>query len=62
VTGGVAGLLIGLGIPEEEAHYYDAELALGKVLLTVKADGRAADARRILTTLGAELRPTPPTA
>jgi hypothetical protein len=58
-VGGVAGVLIGVGIPEEEAHYYDAELALGRVLITVRADGRAEEARRILSGLGAELRPAP---
>jgi len=37
---GLVGGLIGLGIPEEEATYYDAEFKAGRTIVTVNADGR----------------------
>jgi hypothetical protein len=40
VAGGLIGTLIGLGIPEEEAHYYQREVQQGRTLVTVKADDR----------------------
>ena len=36
-TAGVAGSLIGLGIPEDEANYYDREFQAGRVVVTVDA-------------------------
>ena len=47
-TAGLAGALIGLGIPEEEASYYDQEFRAGRVVVTVQADGRYAEAQSIL--------------
>jgi len=44
----IAGALIGLGIPEEEAKYYEAEIGSGRTLVTVRADGRYAEAQAIL--------------
>ena len=45
---GLAGALIGLGIPEEEAEYYESELKAGRYLVTVKANRRTDEARTIL--------------
>lgn len=53
VVAGIAGALIGLGVPEEEAHYYEGEFKSGRTLVTVKADGRAAEAWAILQRHGA---------
>ena len=50
---GLAGTLIGWGIPEEEARYYDSELGAGRTIVTVKADGRADEAWNILMRHGA---------
>jgi uncharacterized protein (TIGR02271 family) len=51
-TAGVAGALIGLGIPEEEANYYDQEFRAGRTVVTVQAQGRQAEARSILQQAG----------
>jgi heat induced stress protein YflT len=51
-TAGVAGALIGLGIPEDEAKYYDEEFRSGRTLVTVQALGRRAEARSILEQAG----------
>jgi hypothetical protein len=40
VAGGVSGALVGLGIPEDEARYYDEEFREGRTLMTVKTDDR----------------------
>jgi hypothetical protein len=59
-TGGVAGALIGLGISEEDANYYDSEFKAGRTVITVKAAGRFVEARSILREAGAydvETRP-----
>jgi len=55
---GVAGALIGLGIPEEEAHYYEGELKSGRTLVTVKAGERAGEAWAIMHKYGAYRRDT----
>jgi uncharacterized protein (TIGR02271 family) len=49
---GIAGALVGSGIPEEDAHYYEGEVKAGRFLVTVQADGRADDARRIVQGAG----------
>ena len=51
--GAVAGALIGLGIPEEEAKYYEGEVRGGRTLVTVRADGRYDEAREIMRDHGA---------
>ena len=51
--GALAGALIGMGVPEEEARYYEGEFHQGRVLVTVRADDRAGDAERILREWGA---------
>ena len=50
---GVVGALVGLGIPEEEARYYEDEFKRGRILVTVKAPGRQDEARSILQRWGA---------
>jgi uncharacterized protein YjbJ (UPF0337 family) len=57
VTGAAAGgLLAGMGVPEEEAKYYQSAIGEGGILLTVDAqdDNDAANARNILRNAGAE--------
>lgn len=39
VAGGVLGALIGLGVPEEEAEFYQSEFEQGRTVVTVKATG-----------------------
>jgi uncharacterized protein (TIGR02271 family) len=55
---GIVGALVGLGIPEEEAHYYEGELKSGRTIVTVKAEGRAAEAWAVLSRYGAYNRQT----
>ena len=45
---GVAGALIGLGIPEDEAQYYEQEFRGGRPIVTVRADGGYAEALAIM--------------
>jgi hypothetical protein len=47
-VGGLAGTLVGLGVPEEEARDYEAEFLAGRTIVTVQAEGRAAEAWAIL--------------
>jgi uncharacterized protein (TIGR02271 family) len=48
-AGGLMGALVGsMGVPEEEARYYDQEFRSGRTIVTVKADGRYDEAQRIL--------------
>lgn len=47
-TGGILGSLIGLGIPEDEARYYEGEFQGGRTLVTVRTDGRAEEAMNII--------------
>jgi uncharacterized protein (TIGR02271 family) len=49
---GLTGALIGLGIPKEEAEFYEGELQSGRVIVTVRADGRQAEASAILRRYG----------
>jgi uncharacterized protein (TIGR02271 family) len=49
VTAGLAGALIGWGIPEEDAEYYEAEVKAGRFLVTVTDPAeKAAEARKVL--------------
>ena len=45
---GLAGALIGWGIPEEDAEYYESEVKAGRFLVTVNAHDREDEARSIL--------------
>lgn len=47
-VGAVAGALIGMGVPKEEAEYYEGEVKSGRTLVTVRADGRYDEAQQIL--------------
>jgi hypothetical protein len=49
---GVVGALIGMGIPEDEARYYEGELASGRTLVTVRAPGRFEEAEAVLRSHG----------
>jgi hypothetical protein len=40
--------LVGLGLPEEEAHRYEGEVKFGRTLVTVVAGGRSDEAGAIL--------------
>jgi uncharacterized membrane protein len=54
-AGGLTGALIGLGIPEHEAKFYDKEIEKGGILVGVYAhDDRQKVARDILEAAGAE--------
>ncbi len=45
---GLAGALVGLGIPKEEAEFYQREFESGRVVVTVAAEGRDPEARLII--------------
>jgi len=45
---GVTGALIGWGIPEEDAEFYENEVKSGRYLVTVEANGRAVEAREAM--------------
>ena len=45
---GLTGALIGWGIPEEDAEFYENEVKSGRYLVTVEANGRALEAREAL--------------
>lgn len=51
--GGIIRPLTGLGVPEEEARYYEQEFEKGRILMTARANGRNGQARRILQRRGA---------
>jgi len=50
---GLVGALVGLGIPEHEAQYYEGEVKAGRYLVTVHAGSRYDEAWSILHRLGA---------
>lgn len=50
---GLVGALVGAGIPEHEAAYYQDEVAAGRTILTVNAGNRGADATSIMRRCGA---------
>jgi hypothetical protein len=49
---GLAGALIGLGVPDDEAKYFEGEIKAGRTLVTVKAGSRYDDALNILRQSG----------
>jgi hypothetical protein len=59
---GLVGALIGFGIPEDDARYYEAEVKGGRFLVTVDAGGRYDEAWDILDRFGAYNRTTAPSA
>ncbi len=52
-VGAIAGALIGMGIPEEEAKYYEQEVRGGRTLVSVQAGSRVGEADEILHDHGA---------
>jgi len=50
---GIVGALVGMGIPEDEAKFYENEVGSGRTLVIVKADGRYQEAWSILQRYGA---------
>jgi hypothetical protein len=52
-VGAIAGALVAMGIPAEEAAWYENEARGGRTLVAVKADGRYDEAQRILRRYGA---------
>ena len=58
VAGGLVGALVGLGIPEEEAKYFESGFRSGHTLVTVNAGaGRATEAVDILRAHGGDIGP-----
>jgi hypothetical protein len=57
-AGGLVGALIGMGLPEEEAQYYEGEFQSGRTLVTVNAGARYGEAWSILQRHGAYSRET----
>jgi CBS domain-containing protein len=53
-AGGLVGALVGMGIPEEEARYFEKALGTEEVLVTVKAGSRVMEALAILETNDAD--------
>jgi len=52
-TGGVAAALIDLGVSDDDARYYESEFKSGRLLVTVKPEGRWDEARSIMQSCGA---------
>jgi hypothetical protein len=57
-TGGLIGALVGMGVPEEDARYFDAGLREGRTLVTVSDTVGASEALGILERHGADLGPS----
>jgi hypothetical protein len=57
-TGGLIGALVGMGVPEEDAKYFDAGLREGRTLVTVKDTVGTSEALGILERHGADLGPS----
>lgn len=53
-VGAIAGGLVGLGIPKQEAEYYETRVREGGILVTVDPQGQDMEAREILLRNGAE--------
>jgi hypothetical protein len=53
---GIAGALAGLGVPEDEASYYEGEFKSGRTLVTVKAGAKAPSAQLIIERNGGQAR------
>lgn len=53
VAGGALGAFVAMGIPEEQARYYEQELAAGRTIVTVKSVERRQNALDILSRSGA---------
>ncbi len=62
-TGGLLGALVGLGVPHDEARYFEQGFREGGIIVSVDPRGREADARDILEAhdgdLGGEIGTVP---
>ena len=56
-AGGIAGALVGMGIPDEEAKHFETGFREGGVLVTVTPAARAMDALAVLERNGADTGP-----
>lgn len=54
-AGGFIGVLVGMGVPEDDARYFESGFRDGGVLVTVSAGSRGPEAREILLASGADL-------
>jgi hypothetical protein len=52
-VGAIAGALVGIGVPEDEAAWYEQEVRGGRALVSVLARDRREQAREILSRFGA---------
>jgi hypothetical protein len=50
---GLVGALVGAGIPEHEAEYYQDEFEAGRTIVTVSTNARQSDAGAVLRRYGA---------
>jgi hypothetical protein len=57
-TGGLIGALVGMGVPEEDARYFDAGLRHGRTLVTVSGVDAVPEALPILERHGGDLGPS----
>ncbi len=57
-AGGIIGALINMGIPEEDARYFETGVSTGGILITVDARNRAVEALDILVRNGADTGPS----
>jgi hypothetical protein len=53
-AGGNVGALVGMGVPEEEARYFETGFRSGGILVSVNAENRAMEALAILERNGAD--------
>lgn len=58
----IVGALVGWGIPEEDAKYYESEVQAGRYLVTVDRGTRTDDPRAVFTRHGGYDRATAPRA
>lgn len=47
-VGGLVGAMIGMGVTEQDAHYYQNEFHEGRTIVTVRVGARYEEARRVL--------------
>jgi hypothetical protein len=59
-AGGLAGALIGMGVSDDDVKYYDSEFSRGRIILTVDAGARAAQAQEIIARNGGYNRSVTP--
>lgn len=52
-AGGLVGALVGMGIPNDEAEYYEGEFREGRTIVTVNAQNRYTEVREVLRRHGA---------